>query len=333
MPTLQQLDALANQVPVLNKKAAAQGQAQRGTQLQAQIGSAQTPAGQSATRSAQAAAPGVIATEGAAAAKTIEANTAGLSDVAGVALGVQGANADASLARQQSGANAALTATDNANRANAQRNELAMRKRVTGKEQASQQRLQKVGIEVDNKLQVASIRQRKQLESLGGDVKTKILDSRLQFERDDMGRKFTNDRQLADYVTANVKSDIEFKAHAREIEQASDRKLQLMEIAERRLSQSTQQDWQGSEAHLNNENRARIARLAADMRAKIAKEQSASKGRMAMWQAGGMIVGAIVGGVIGTFAAPGVGTVAGASAGASVGGAAGTMAGGYAEGE
>jgi hypothetical protein len=328
MATLDQLNALAAAVPVMNQKAARQASAAKTVGLQQQIGTAQAPPGQTSVRTAQAAAPQATLQQAEIAANTVQQNTQQLTDVAQTGLAAQGAEAEAGLQRQQNAQQLALTSQENQQKIAMSRQDIAMRKRVTGSEQASAQRLQKVGIEVDNKLQIATLRQREQLDRLGGDVKDKIINSRLQFDRDEIGRKFTNDRQLADYALANAKTELEFKEKMREVQQTQERKIQLMEIAEKKMLGALENNWIASERQLDNENRAKIAKMAADMREAIEREKAGSAGRMAMWQAGGTIAGAVAG----SFFGP-AGTYAGAAAGAAVGGAVGTAAGGYVEGQ
>ena len=61
MPTLDTLNALANAVPVLNKKAADKAEANRTYQTKQQVGAATVQPGMSTTRMAQTAAPQAVA--------------------------------------------------------------------------------------------------------------------------------------------------------------------------------------------------------------------------------------------------------------------------------
>lgn len=223
MPTMDALTALADEVPVLNKKAAAAAQARQAVAVQSQVGQTTGTPGLSTTRMAQAAAPQAVAQQAQAAITADQQTQQQLGQIGATALQAKSATDEAGLAAQDQAQRERLAKQEQANKLQQSRADIGMRKKVTGAEQEAAARMQKLGIEVDNKLQLATIRQRDQLSRLGGDVKDQILDSRLQFERDEMGRKFTNERQLADYTLANAKTDIEFKDKMREMQQ-SDRK-------------------------------------------------------------------------------------------------------------
>jgi hypothetical protein len=325
MSTLAQL---ADAVPVLNQRAAKQAQANRAVALQSQVGQAQVQPGVSATRAAQVTAPQAVGQQAQVQTAGNEQTQQQLGQVANVALQTKATATESNLAAQEQDQRERLAAQENTQKLQLARADIAMRKKVTGKEMETARRLQTMGIELDNKLQIATIRQREQLNRLGGDVKDKILDSRLKFERDDMGRKFTNERQLADYNLANAKTEQEFNEKMREIQQQQERKLQLLEVVEKKMRQELEQSWQFSEQTLDNQSKARMVQALADMKERIRKEQAKARNNAAMWQAGGTIAGAVVGGAVGS-AAGGVGAVPGAMIGASVGGAVGTVAGGY----
>ena len=315
MPTLDTLNALANAVPAMNERAAKKAQAQKTTQLQTQLGAAPaaTPAGVSGTRMAQAAAPQAVEQQAAPAVAATAATTNQLGQIAQTGLAVQQTNDQANLAAQQQQQQRDLAAKESALKLKTQRDDLAMRKRVTGNEQASANRLSKLGIEMDNKLQLATIRQREQLTRLGGDVKDKILDSRLRFERDDMGRKFTNDRQLADYNLSNAKTEVEFKDKMREMQQVRERKIQILEVAERKMREAVERGFLSNQQRLDGESRMKIIKAAADIREKIREETARANNIQQGFMAAGGIIGAFFGPVgfaAGTAVGSGIGSVA-----------------------
>lgn len=325
MATLDALNKLADAVPQMNARANKNAQAATVVNMQQQIGAAQT-GGANVNTVAQQAAPQLIQQQAQLNQQTTQQNQQALGQIADAGLQAQKMADQSSLASQEIANREELAGRANEAQITSTKAELAMRKRVTASEQQATARLQELGIEQDNKLQMATIRQREQLQRLGGDVKDQILDSRLRFETDDMGRKFSNERQLADWTIVNAKNEIEFNDKLREMQQVSDRNIQLLEMAEQRIRQALTNEFTQEQQTLDNEAKVKLAQMAAEMREKLQREQAKAKNRAAAWQSGGMIVGAVAGGVIGTVF-PVVGTAAGASLGATIGGAAGSMIG------
>jgi hypothetical protein len=316
--TIDQLNALASAVPEMNKKAKKTAQANQLVQTQAQVGAAQPAPGMSTTRLAQAAAPQVQQAQAQIVATAAQQNQQQLGQVAQMGLAQQAADGQEALAAQQRAVQEQLAAKERAQKLEMSRADLAMRKKVTGAEQAAATRLQGLGIEQDNKLQIATIRQREQLERLGGDVQDRIVNDRLRFERDETGLKFSNERQLADYNILNSQTQDIFDDKMREMAQTRSRKIQLLEAAAKRMEQSVRNAWSSGEQLFDNQSKQRIAQMVIDMKETIRREQAAAANTMARWQAGG----AIVGGIIGIVGGP-----AGIAAGAAVGGAVGSTIG------
>lgn len=323
--TLEQLNALAGAVPGLNKQAADQAEAARRIQLQQQV--ARAPAAVPTAAAAQAMAPQQAAQQAQTAVAAQQTAQQQAAQIGQMALTAQGAEDKQQLAQ------AALTqAEEQAGAAQRQslalsREELASRKRISQADISESNRLQKLGLDQDNHLQLLNLRQAEDLNRIGNDIKQKIFDSRMQFEKDEQGRKFSNDRQLADYTIANAKTVNEFNQRMQALEQASSRKVQLMKSAQAGVERALQQQFTMKEGKLNFEQQKELQQIRDDLAEKIREEEAAAKNRQAQWQAGGTIVGAIVGGVVGSVV-PGAGTMAGAAVGAAVGGAAGTAIGG-----
>ena len=324
MPTLQELDALADQVPIINQKAARQAQAGASYNLQQQVGGAAPTPGTNVNKVAQSVAPQAVQAQAAPVLAAAQQTQQQLGQVAQVGLAQQATTAQTSLANQERSQREELVSRENTQKLEQARADITSRKRVTGAEQASAKRLQALGIEVDNKVQLATLRQREQLSRLGGDVRDKILDSRLRFDRDEMGRKFTNERQLADYVLANAKTEQDFRDKLREMQQVHQRKIQMLEISERKIREAVQRGFISEQQQLDNEQRAKLSQLAAKMREKIQKEKADARNKNSMITGAFTIGGAIVGGVLGAGAG-GVGAAPGAMIGASAGAAAGGL--------
>lgn len=311
-----QLDSLSQAIPGLNQQAAQRAQAARQVQLQQQLGAAPAVP---ATRGAQVLAPGAAAAAGQIEQQSAAQQQQQQTAVAQQALGAQ-ATADRSrLGEAEIAQREQLAGAETSQNLNLTREELAARKQISDADISSAERLSQLGMDQDNRLNVLSNNQVRDLNRIGGDVKQKIFDSRLQFERDDMGRKFSNDRQLADYIAATATDQQEFSDRARQMQQAQERKIQMMKIAQAEVIRELDQSQKMSEGKLNFEHQKELQSIRDDLEAKIRREESEAKNKAAMWQAGGTIAG----GALGAMGGP-----AGAAVGASVGGGVGTAVGG-----
>lgn len=311
--TLNALNALAEQVPGLNQRAHSQVQAARDISLQKQIqaaprrGQAAPQAQALATQRATQAGQDIIARRQAAAGKAGQIRQAALQERQRVG---QQALQQRQLAQQER-----LEQQQTQQLQQLRQEELASRKTVLEQEIASAARLQDLGIEQDNRLQLATIKQREDLSRIGLDVKAKLLDARLLFSSDDRGRKFTNERQLADWTATSAASKQEFNIKMSQMENTYNQKMQIMKNAQAKLQAAVERGFLNEQDDLDFEAKKRLAQLNADAKEKIRREEARAKNRQAMYQTGGALVGA----TIGTVIAPGAGTVVGAKVGSSVG--------------
>ncbi len=310
---LDMINKIAQRVPVVNDEAAKQLEAGRNVQLQASLGAA--PTALPAARIAQSLAPQAAAQAGqiqtASAAKTNE----DLANVAAKSLAQQKTELATDQGRQVLGQRAERANIHRQQGLNLNREDIASQKVITKAEQESSRRLSEYGIEQDNKLLDVSLKQRKELAAVGADVKTQILDSRLQFARNEAGRKFSNDRQLMDYTIATAKTEVEFRSRMQEMRQASDRKIQLMEQSAQKLVEAAKRGFLTSEQTLDYNQKVYLLNLAKEMEEKIAKEKAKNNNKLMVAQGVGSAIGGVVGGIYG---GP-VGAMAGASAGGAVG--------------
>lgn len=319
MPTLDQLNALANDVPALTQKAAQQKQAQQALQMQQQIqGTNIAGSGVSATQAAQAAAPAATNATAQIEGQALQTQQKGLADVGQTALENVTEADKASQATQEQAAQTQLTTQQNQQKMQLVSADLAMRKRVTADEQASAKRLSNMGIEQDNTLQMLTVRQRQQLSRIGGDVKQKIVDDRLQFERDELGRKFSNERQLADYNLATAKTNQDFQLKLQQMSETADRKNQLLQVAYEQINYAMQNGFDSEQQELSNETKAKLIQMKTDADLALQKARAAAGARLATYQAVGAVAGAIIGGVISGGAGAAAGAAAGSAAGTAV---------------
>ena len=151
-------------------------------------------------------------------------------------------------------------------------------------------------------------------------AKQEIFDRRFQFNQDEAGRKFMNDRQLADWAVLKAKSEEEFRNYEQQVDQATRRRLALMEVAQKRILQELEQGYKSGKQKLDQAQARRLRQAAEDMRKRIAREKERAAKRKAIFTVAGAVVGAGIG------AAVTLGNPAGAMAGAQIGAAGGSAA-------
>lgn len=109
-----------------------------------------------------------------------------------------------------------------------------------------------------NMLERKRMDQEASLNRLGRDIKRKLSDDRRSFEQTARGEKFTNIRQLADYMIQYTQNEETWKSQAQAIQQASQQKIALMEQAYNVFAREESQLVQSGEAELNRESVARV---------------------------------------------------------------------------
>lgn len=187
------------------------------------------------------------------------------------------------------------------------------------------------------------------LAAVSEQAKQEMYDSRRQFAQDQMGQKFTNERQLSDYVRLKAGTEDQWQDYVQKSDQLYDRKTQMLTTAQQKLSSQLQfeqdamnqiKDQMASRAMSAQERAAqqkilsdrlaqaeRLRQAENNLRISIAKEAADKANRKARNTAIGSAVGTVAGGVAGgVFGGPG-GAVAGASVGGSLGGVAGSSVG------
>ena len=277
-----QFRKIQNQFPSIDPQAEAREQAALNVQMQgAMAGSLAQPGGNIRQKAAQVGAAG---TQAQAQLGAQQAQTRMQNQAAGAELGL--------AAQRQQAQSTMQTATTSqaeglANRgasqmASQQKADLAARKTITQSQIDQAQRLSQLGIEQDNRLNFLSIKQREQVAALGEDVANQLFDSNMRFERDEMGRKFSNERQLQDYLVLNSQNEQEFLSKAQEMQQVAEREIYMLEHAQKVMMQSLEQGYLKEKQKLDNASREKIARYIADMEKAIAdkKRKAAARGQM-----------------------------------------------------
>jgi hypothetical protein len=320
---LEQLQQLANQAPQLENKALARGKDARTALLQQQLGAipeanlqqAQQLQAQQATIAGQQQA------------EVMKQGQQAAAQIGGQALDQIQANQANVLQQASIGAEQRQASAKEQMLNKAMEESIASRKRVTQSDIDSAKLLQQRGFDVDNRLQFASERQRQDLAKMGNNIKQELLDSRLAFEKDEAGRKFSNDRQLADYIASNAKTQQEFDSKMSGIANVARQQAVMTAAFNERLNTILNQGYIESKGDLDNAQRIRLAALRSETTKAAEKAKANAANKILMGQAIGTIVG--VAGVgaaaaAGVIAAPVV--VPALMAGAALGGATGTIA-------
>lgn len=313
--TLKALNSLAGQVPGLNKRALSQVEAARDISLQRQLGpqaagAPQASAQQLATQRAMQGGQDILNQ------RKVAANSA--NQIRQAALQQKAQTSQVALQEKQLAQQAEQARQEQSQLQQLRSEELQSKKTILDNELEASTFLQDFGIEQDNKLQIATINQRNDLNRIGVDVKAKLVDARLQFAKDERGRKFTEFRQLADYTAANAKSANEFNLAMSKANNVQANKIAMMKQATAQLGAALERKFLNEQGDLDHEQQKQILHLKTQMQEQIRQEEAKARNNMAMAKAFGTVAGAGIGAV--------VGGPAGAAAGAQIGGSAATLA-------
>ena len=189
---------------------------------------------------------------------------------------MQRQNTEAGLDLQQAGMNQqqALADQQRAQGIALSREDMAQKKRLTEEELQSAERLSGMGIQMDESLSYMSRRNREDLARLGQDIKHELFDSRLQFERDEMGRKFTNERQMADAAIATAKTRQELKERLDEMQHVANNEIIMLENVHSQLVRAYERGYLDEQQKLNQEHKRVLATVIQNMEDKIRKRKN-----------------------------------------------------------
>lgn len=212
--------------------------------------------------------------------------------------------------------------------------------------QAIQSQKEMAGLQAGFKEQQMSDAQR--LANISEEAKQEMFDSRLSFQKDEMGRQFLNQRQLADYAALQAKNEQDWQNYVQRSEQLAARKELVLKAAQQKLVQQLQFENQQinqlrdqlSKGNLSTkelQNRrsileqklaldVQLKRQLGDLQAAQARAQARTGKTKAQNVAIASTVFAVVGGVVGGYFGGPQGAAAGALAGSQIGAGVGAMA-------
>lgn len=161
------------------------------------------------------------------------------------------------------------------------------------------------------------------LERLDSNLKNQLFDDQMAFKRDEQGRVFFNERQLADWAKTKARTVEEFKNYEQQATQTHQRRMAMLQQMHAKVTQ----EMQHASRKRTQKEAQRYQKWLTDTKIaledEIRKQKQAAAQNKALWQGVGTVAGAIIGGTIGSVV-PGAGTAAGAIAGASIGASAGS---------
>lgn len=159
------------------------------------------------------------------------------------------------------------------------------------------------------------------LSTLGNNLEDTLIKQQMDFKKDEMGRTFFNERQLADWAIMKAKTDEDFRNYEQKVTQASKKKMQILKTAYAKIKQILEQGYTDREQTLDNNQRRKATLAKAKLEQKIAEEKAEAENRAAMFSAGGAILGGVVGAAIGGPAGASAGMSAGQGLGSVTAGA------------
>lgn len=158
-----------------------------------------------------------------------------------------------------------------------------------------------------------------QFAAISAKAKQESFDSRLQFQKDEAGRTFLNQRQMADYAKLQSATQDQMKTYAQQATEANQAQIQVLTTMNNKLRDSLQNQATRDAEGLSKMSDQDIYKMQVDVQQRLAKAKADAANTGAIWGAGGTIVGAVVGGVFGGSAGAQVGGMAGGAGGTAVG--------------
>lgn len=104
-------------------------------------------------------------------------------------------------------------------------------KRLSEADINAQRRLTSAQLDYDSNLSFLTNKQREDLANLGAYTKQAVFDQRLMFQKTEAGRKFSNDRQLADYAVLSAQSEEQLRTRLQDMKQAAEKEIYALQAA------------------------------------------------------------------------------------------------------
>lgn len=308
MATMAELDALAQAVPGLNQRVAKQQQAAQRIQARAAAGTAPQTMG---TRQVATTLAAPLATAQSQVAQQSQARTQQqLGTIAQQGAQEEAFQGQQALQRRGLGQQAALGTRGREVQSSLTRGGLTLERDLTQKEIRQAQELARFGIQEDLGMLQLNLSTREDLNRLGNDLEGKLFDSRRRFEQDEMGRKFSNSRQLADFAVQTAEDQLELQDRMQTIEQAHRKKMLLLQVAHQKLTQTLASEAAMKEAGLTRQHRIEMQQIKNNLDKQIAREKTRAAYFKTFIQTATTVGGFMIGGPAGATGGAAVGAAA-----------------------
>lgn len=124
--------------------------------------------------------------------------------------------------------------------------------------------------------------QRLKLSKLGRDVKQKLLDDNLEFDKTQRETRFRTERQLADFVTLKTQDEQALKAYAQSVEAAYKKDIIMMRAAYAALDREERHQFSLDERERNKQLEAEIKEYKARLEAEARRKRRGANGTARM---------------------------------------------------
>lgn len=309
MPTLAQLDQLAQRIPARNQQAAKRQQQAGLLQARAAVGKAHPS--RSTRQVAQTAAPVLAAAQSQAGLQAQAATQQQLAGLGQQRLSAQQFAGEQRLGRQALAQQAELGSAQRQQQRELGQAALGVQRTLTEDELDRQRRLQSFGFTVDNQIFSNQLQQQEDLAAIDQNLKDAIFGARQTFKMDQGRQQLSNEIQLADFAMMTAKNEDEALNKLQSIQHAHDMKINILEQAYKTISQQIESESAIQRNRLDNEQVEQLAQMKAKLKKDLARSKKTAALAAGMLSAAGMIAGTMMGGPVVGAAGAAVGSAAG----------------------
>lgn len=161
-------------------------------------------------------------------------------------------------------------------------------------------------------LQQQARKNEKTLSELSTEVKTKLYDKAMQFQKDELERTRWQTSQLMDYAVRKNRRWQDLRQVEQKVGQMQQRRMTVLKTAQARIKQSIEQEFSKTEAIANRDLQDRLMKAEAEINRRIKQARADAAEEGAMWEAIGTGLGAVA--AVGIAMIPGVGPALAAAA-------------------
>lgn len=180
---------------------------------------------------------------------------------------------------------------------------------LDAQKQATQKTL--TGIEEGNKAEEMSGRDK--LNNISEDAAKELFDKQMVFAKDENGRTFMNERQIADYMKTKATSDEQLKNYAQKAQQIQKTSMRIQQAAYDKLTSALEDESKLSNMGYDKDMILQLRELKQQMESDLQQKQANAEKSGFFWGAVGTVFGAAAGGSSGAAAGGGLGQAFGSA--------------------